>query len=174
MDCSFRHWETETGRQEGGTDLLKSHSKLVGQQAKTDKNILTLACFCDSSSRSSSTLSSATSNGVWPYREETTRLGSTLSECCGRRVHIIRACNKCSLFLEPYRVAAGLHIAQLFSQNPTGLPLTPVCRRVERRPAIKVYSWHIHPTLAQYPRQQVHISRTAWDIAQLILNKLKV
>lgn len=77
-----------------------------------------------------------------------------------RSVYVVW-CNK------PHRVATGLHIAQLFSQNAAGLPLTPVCRSVERRPAIKVHSWHIHPTLTQYPRQQQgDNSRTAWDIVR--------
>lgn len=64
-------------------------------------------------------------------------------------------------FIGTHRVASGLHIAQLFSKNAAGLPLTPVCCSVERSPAIEVHGWHIQPTLTQYPGQ--HNSRTMCD-----------
>lgn len=47
--------------------------------------------------------------------------------------------------------AASFHIAQLFSQDATGLPLTPVSCSMEGCPAIKVHSWHIQPALTEYP-----------------------
>ncbi|TNN44242.1 hypothetical protein EYF80_045570 [Liparis tanakae] len=56
--------------------------------------------------------------------------------------------------LGPYRVTASLHVAQLLGEDAAGLPLTPVRRGVERRPAVKVHRRHVQPTLTQDPTQQ--------------------
>lgn len=66
-DCSLRHWETKRKKEEERESCLW-YSKVykLNSHNAWEKFFLTLACFCNNSSRSSSTLSSATSNGVWP------------------------------------------------------------------------------------------------------------
>lgn len=53
-----------------------------------------------------------------------------------------------------HRVAAGLHVAQLLGQNAAGVGLTPVRCGVQRRPAVKVHSRHVHSALRQQPAQR--------------------
>lgn len=59
MDCSLRHCKESSS-------VTQTYFQTYKWENINEKHFLTLACFCDNSSRSSATLSSATSNGVWP------------------------------------------------------------------------------------------------------------
>lgn len=53
-----------------------------------------------------------------------------------------------------HRVAAGIHVAQLLSQDATGFRLTPMRCGVKRRPAVKVHGRHVHAALREQPEEQ--------------------
>lgn len=53
--------------------------------------------------------------------------------------------------LPPYHIINRAHVTHVLNQQVTGLLLTPVSRRVERRPTVTVPTVHVHQTLQQHP-----------------------